>query len=229
MSEDSVDKVVSASKTPEFNPSSEAVLETIMTRRSIREFKKTPVPEELLKRVIECGLRAPSAKNSQPWRFHVIRDKETLEKVAGLLLSNPEAKEDGPIDPKTGKPNPNFTPTVVESANIVKSAPVAIFIENHSPVMGGRKGVIESPHVDQAIFGLQFELMGIGSSVENMLLAAHSQGLGGVFMGDPVLEEDNIKKLLGIQGDLVGVVALGYSDQKELWNKPLEKDRVIYH
>lgn len=229
MSESSADQVASIPKTPESNPSSEAVLETIMTRRSIRKFKEAPVPDKLLEKVIECGLRAPSAKNSQPWRFHVVRDRETREKVAEFLLNNPDAREDGPIDPKTGKPNPNFTPTVVESANIVKSAPVAIFIENHSPVMGGRKGVIQSPHVDEAIFGLQFELMGIGASVENMLLAAHSQGLGGVFMGDIVLEEDNIKKLLQMQGDLVGVVALGYPDQKELWDKPLEKNRVVYH
>ncbi len=229
MSEGSKDQLISTPKTPELNPSSEAVLEAIKTRRSIRKFKDTPIPEDLLKKVIECGLIAPSAKNSQPWRLHVVTGKETLKKVAGLLLSNPKAKESGPIDPKTGEPNPNFTPTVVESANVLKSAPVAIFVENHSPVMGGRKGVIESPHVEQAIFGLQFELMGIGASVENMLLAAHSMGLGGVFMGDPVLEEDNIKKLLRIQGDLVGVVALGYTDEKDLWDKPLEKNRVVYH
>ena len=229
MSETSTGKVASVPKTPELSPSSEAVLEAIKTRRSIRKFREIPIPEELLKKVIDCGLRAPSSKNSQPWRFHVVRDKEMREKVADILLSNPQAKEDGPIDPKTGKLNPNFTPTVVESADVLKSAPVAIFIENHSPLVGGKKEVIGSPYVNDAIFGLQFDLLGIGASVENMLLAAHSQGLGGVFMGDIVLEEDNIKKLFQMQGDLVGVVALGYPDQKDSWDKPLEKNRVVYH
>lgn len=204
-------------------------LEAMMTRRSIRKFTEQPVPNDLLDKIIECGLRAPSTKNSQPWKLHVVSQKEMLRRVSDLLINNPDTAQSGPIDPHTGKPNEKFKPTVPESAQVLQSAPVAIFIENLSPIMGGRKEVIHSPHVDTAIHGLQFEVMSIGAAVQNMLLASHAQGLGGVFMGDVVLEEANIKDILGISGDLVGAIALGYPDQKDLWEKPLEENRVVIH
>ena len=50
------------------------IIEAIQGRRSVRQFKKEPVPDELLNRIMESGLWAPSGKNNQPWKFAVIRD-----------------------------------------------------------------------------------------------------------------------------------------------------------
>jgi nitroreductase len=58
------------------------VLETIRTRRSIRKYKKELVPEEMLKQVLEAGRWAPSANNSQPWNFIVLRDEKLRKKIA---------------------------------------------------------------------------------------------------------------------------------------------------
>ncbi len=44
------------------------LMEAISQRRSIRRFKDTPVPRELVEEVLAAAVRAPSAKNSQPWR-----------------------------------------------------------------------------------------------------------------------------------------------------------------
>lgn len=49
------------------------VIEAIEERRSVRQFKQDPVPEAVVSRIIECGLKAPSAGNIQPWQFWVIR------------------------------------------------------------------------------------------------------------------------------------------------------------
>lgn len=60
------------------------VLEAIKSRRSIREYQKDPVPEDLVLRVLEAGRWAPSANNSQPWNFIVLRDKEVRRRVADV-------------------------------------------------------------------------------------------------------------------------------------------------
>ena len=61
------------------------VLEAIRTRRSIRKYKSEPVPEEELEKILDAGRWAPSASNSQPWKFIVLRDAEMRESVAQLL------------------------------------------------------------------------------------------------------------------------------------------------
>ncbi len=59
-----------------------SVLETIRDRRSIRRFRRDPVPEETLFRVLEAARLAPSAKNLQPWKFVVVRDPATKAALA---------------------------------------------------------------------------------------------------------------------------------------------------
>ncbi|KUK37664.1 MAG: Nitroreductase, partial [Thermodesulfobacterium commune] len=52
------------------------VLEVIKNRRSIRSFKKDPIPEKDLRLILEAATWAPSAGNLQPWHFVVVRDPE---------------------------------------------------------------------------------------------------------------------------------------------------------
>ena len=56
--------------------------EVIRKRKSIRKYRTDPVPDDVLKRILEAGRLAPSAKNYQPWHFIVIRDPEMKKKVA---------------------------------------------------------------------------------------------------------------------------------------------------
>lgn len=57
-------------------------IETILKRRSIRRYKREPIPEEDLKKILECGRQAPSAGNRQPWHFIVTRDPDLKAKLA---------------------------------------------------------------------------------------------------------------------------------------------------
>ncbi len=60
------------------------ILEVIKGRRSIREYRKDPVPEDLVSKILEAGRWASSANNSQPWHFIVLRDKEVKRRVADV-------------------------------------------------------------------------------------------------------------------------------------------------
>ncbi len=59
-----------------------SVLDIIRDRRSIRKYKETPIPTDVLNRVLEAGRMAPSGKNLQPWKFIVVKDPETEQKLA---------------------------------------------------------------------------------------------------------------------------------------------------
>ena len=53
------------------------VYECIRTRRTVREFKPDPVPDEIVHKILRAGRWAPSSSNTQPWHFVVVRDRET--------------------------------------------------------------------------------------------------------------------------------------------------------
>ncbi len=60
------------------------IFEAIKTRRSIRKYKLTPIPEEHLWTILEAARLAPSAGNRQPWRFIVVQERETIKKLAEI-------------------------------------------------------------------------------------------------------------------------------------------------
>ena len=72
----------------------DAILENIMTRRSVRDYKAEPVCREQMTKVIECGIYAPSAMNMQPWAVRVVDDKEFIDGVTAIAVEqNPNLKE----------------------------------------------------------------------------------------------------------------------------------------
>jgi nitroreductase len=60
------------------------IIETIKTRRSVRNFKADPIPDEVIEKILEAGRWAPSGLNNQPWRFAVVTNTATKEKISKL-------------------------------------------------------------------------------------------------------------------------------------------------
>ena len=59
-------------------------MNSIFTRRSIREYDSRPVEPEKLDRILRAGMQAPSAMNRQPWEFLVVEKPEMIQKIAAL-------------------------------------------------------------------------------------------------------------------------------------------------
>jgi len=64
----------------------ESYLEFLKSRRSIRKFKPEKPPRELILKAIDVARYAPSAKNSQPWRFVIVESREVREKLADIHI-----------------------------------------------------------------------------------------------------------------------------------------------
>ena len=66
-----------------------SVYENVRERMTIREFRPDPVPEPVVKKLLQAGRWAPSSRNQQPWRFIVIRDRDVLVRLGGIATSGP--------------------------------------------------------------------------------------------------------------------------------------------
>jgi len=191
-----------------------AVVRAILDRRSTRAgFTGEPVDRDLLEMIVACGLSAPSSKNAQPWRFHVVSGPENLRVLADAVRSSPNIDSYVPHDPATGRAQPQWVSTVTESAEVLRTVSAAVFVENRGVFGGGRGALLAltPENLAASLVGYGLELLGLGAAIQNMLLAAAAVGVQGVFMGDVLIAEEVIRTHLTIEGDLVGVVALGPS------------------
>lgn len=64
------------------NESAKAVMENIMTRTSVRKFKQQPVEDAKVEALLRADMAAPTANDTQPWHFVVLKDNQDIEKYA---------------------------------------------------------------------------------------------------------------------------------------------------
>jgi nitroreductase len=65
------------------------VFEAVRTILAVRRYRDRPVPETVLRRIVEAGRLTASAKNMQPWHFIAVQDGETLRQLGGLARTGP--------------------------------------------------------------------------------------------------------------------------------------------
>jgi len=144
-------------------------------------------------------------------------DPLLCEELAGAVESAEGIDSYVPYDPTTGEPRPGLSSTVIESAAVLRNAPVAIFVENTGVFSRSRQALLTatSEALAGSIIGYTLEVMGVGAAIENMWIAAIGHGLAGVFMGDVLIAERAIQRRLSIACDLVGALVLGYPERRE--------------
>lgn len=72
----------------------DVVVENIMTRRSVRDYKAEPVDRDQMATIIECGIYAPSAMNMQAWAVRVVDAPDFIDGVTAIAVEqNPQLKE----------------------------------------------------------------------------------------------------------------------------------------
>jgi nitroreductase len=65
------------------------VFEAVRTILAVRQYKPDPVPDDVVRRIVEAGRLSGSASNQQPWHFVVVTEKSTIEKIGGLVRTGP--------------------------------------------------------------------------------------------------------------------------------------------
>ena len=69
------------------------VIENMMARRSIRNYKPAPVGRDTLDKIMECGINAPNGMNRQSWEIRIVDNPETMDRISDAMAdANPETE-----------------------------------------------------------------------------------------------------------------------------------------
>jgi F420 biosynthesis protein FbiB-like protein len=176
----------------------------LRTRRSIRRFKPDPVPDPALQRILSTATYAPSAHNRQPWRFVVVTDSSVKAQLAEAMARDFERDlvRDG-VSPE------KIQAQIKRSKGRITAAPIAVLLcldmsemdayPDEKRQQAERTMAVQSA----AAAGLQ------------LLLAAHAEGLGGVWVCAPLFAGETIQKTLNIseKWEPQAMFFIGYADE----------------
>ena len=182
--------------------------EVINKRRTIRQFDQEEIPKEVLERILNAGLKAPSAGNKKEWELVTITDKDIILDLAKFVFPHPyKVKE-----PKTPQEEmlkmaiPRQRSMIEESTCVI----LVLYKQKH-------------PFTDPNNYGLM-DYASAWTLIENILLAATYEGLGtGIHV--PVQKEpQQIKDFMKIPHNyyLPAMIMLGYTAENALLPKQIE-------
>lgn len=165
------------------------IIEAIKTRRSIRSYSNQAVPKEMIEEILNAGRYAPSSLNMQPWKFVVITDRKLLGDISLSIKG--------------------FIKKVYAFLPILR-----IFIEElkNEMVVGAIRKTATSKE-DAVLYGAPLLILIVSEdkgrwtavncalAAQNMMLAAHSLGIGSCFIGrvDIIKKYRSFFERLGIE------------------------------
>lgn len=178
------------------------MFDPIKERRSIRNYKKTPVPKTMIETILQSGILAPSSKNRQPWRFTVVSGKAKKE-VLSAMQKGLNREKQNPILPDSAR----YLSGAEHTLCIMEQAPVLIFITN---ALGTdpRRNLNAEEHIYEIC-----NAQSIGAAVENMCLTAVQLGLGSLWICDTFFAYPELCGWLDVKGSLAAALAVGYADE----------------
>jgi nitroreductase len=164
--------------------------------------KSDPIDDAALEKVLEAARWAPSWKNNQCWRFIVVRDSEKKEKIAGCMITT-----------RSGE-NP--------SARAIVQAPVLIVACAELGKSGLNAGEFATDKGDWFMYD-------VALAMQNLVLEAHSLGLGTVHLG--LFDAEKAAGILGVPEGfcVVSMTPLGYPDEEPRTVPRKELSEVVFY
>ncbi|MDO9097214.1 MAG: nitroreductase family protein [Candidatus Methanoperedens sp.] len=154
------------------------IVEILKTRRSVREYSEKQVSDEDIKFLIDCARYAPSGFNMQPWSFLVVKNKDVLRKISehgkSSMIPLLESMK------STSKKASDFLVFLkTKGTSMFYNAPVLVII------LGNKSAMTADWDCSMA--------------AQNMMLAAHSKGMGSCWIGGvlPALMDEGLLKEIG--------------------------------
>jgi len=204
--------------------------QAIRTRRSIRKYRQDDVPTELIMKAIELASWAPNGGNYQPWKFFVVKNRETIRKIADAVQAKVDLMAGWPEAAEFGQTFERYR----ANAAFFRDAPVVIAV-----AMGGyqsaadkvlrRRGETdpEAREMIQNRAEINSRVQTIAGATAYLLLGLHSLGLGACWMAGPMLARREITEMLGVppEVELFSLVPVGYPAESPAPGprKPLEE------
>ena len=197
---------------PGAQPDAEALYSAMSTLRAVRRLRPDPIPDEVLDRVLQAAVWAPSGGNLQPWRMLVVREPGLKQALRDLYLPEWQAYtkiytqrlESLPAG-KRKKDERTLHAGNLLAENFHQAPAILIFCFNPAWM------AITDAHLERP------SVVGGGSvypAVQNCLLACRAEGLGCTITTLLCQQEEAVKKLLSIPDDwhTCAAVPIGYPE-----------------
>jgi F420 biosynthesis protein FbiB-like protein len=174
----------------------------LRTRRSIRRFKSDPVPDSIIQNILTTATCAPSAHHRQPWRFVVLTDLSVKLQLADAMAQDFERDLT-----RDGLPPEKIQAQIKRSKERITSAPVAILLCLDMNEMDSY------PDENRSKAEYMMAVQSVAAAGLQLLLAAHAEGLGGVWACWPLFAQETIQKTLNLSEswETQGMFFVGYA------------------
>lgn len=191
------------------------LFETIYQCRAIRYFTSEPVPDDLIRKILDAAIRAPSGSNRQSWHFGVVTDpvtKKTLQEYYQRSF-DVYAERMADVPPRPGvsaETHARVVKSAVHLSEHLHEVPVLIV-----PCLVFEQGRI---HGDGAMQDLARKSLysSIYPAVQNLLLACRAYGLGACLTTLHLMYEEPIARLLGLpeNAETMALIPVGWPAAK---------------
>jgi 5,6-dimethylbenzimidazole synthase len=200
----------------------EGVYNAIYKRRDIRaQFKSAPIPEDVLRKILDAAHHAPSVGFMQPWNFIVIRDEETKKRVKESFEKEKETSSYLVDEPRR-------TEYLSFKLEGIMEAPINLCVtcdrNRFGPFVIGRTSILET------------DIYSVCCAIQNLWLAARAEGIGVGWVS--ILSNDDLRDILEIPPHILPVayLCLGYVThfpekpdlEKAGWLKRLSLEEVVF-
>ncbi|HEU4745594.1 MAG TPA: nitroreductase family protein [Anaerolineales bacterium] len=176
----------------------------LRTRRSVRRLKPDPVPDSVIENILLTATYAPSAHNRQPWRFVVLTDFSVKSRLADAMAKDFEHDllQDGVAPEK-------IQAQISRSKERITTAPVVILLCLDMSEMDSY------PDAKRQQAEQMMAVQSVAATGLQLLLAAHAEGLGGVWVCSPLFTQALIKSTLDLPQtwEPQGMFFVGYAAQ----------------
>ncbi|MFX0079401.1 MAG: nitroreductase family protein [Candidatus Hermodarchaeota archaeon] len=188
-------------------------------RRSIRKYQDGLIKRDILNRILESGVSAPSAHNAQPWRFYILESSETKRQLAEAM--GVAFRQDLERDGETAE---TIDSVVSESIERFSAAPVLVLACLSMDTMDAYSD--ERRQQAEFVMGVQ----SVAAAIQNILLAAHAEGLGACWFCAPLFCQGIVQETLKIPSDVYpqALVALGEPAESPLTPPRRRLDEIVF-
>jgi len=181
------------------------ILDLIKDRRSVRKYSSKEVPRDILFNILEAARWAPSAHNAQPWRFIIITERSLKRKLA-------EQMADVWIKDMMGNGVPRDIREKLAEDSIMQFTDTPVLIIACVTM----KDMDRYPDRRRMTYEHVMATQSLAAAIQNILLAAYSEGLGACWFCAPLFCQVAVRRVLRVPEDVEpqALIMLGYPSEE---------------
>jgi nitroreductase len=200
------------------------LFDAIYSARALRRLKPDPVPEEIITRILDAAIRAPSAGNAQNWAFVVVRDVEQRRKLGVIYRKASDIASE--IYKARGRPahmnEEQYRRFLTSGAYLwdhMGEAPVLLIpclYDRPPPARATLPPSLQAIYEGELAYERRIRPASIYPAVQNIILACRAFGLGTVITTNHIRCEDDVKTVLGLPSHVstYALMPVGYPQGK---------------